>query len=93
VFPAFAGVSIRSDRTLAPAFAGLSLSLDRAPSHVDRGGIEHRLDVGGVEFLDHLDARAAVLGNLVDVGALHQAKADRCGAGCRWCGHCLHDRA
>ena len=30
----------------------------------------------GVEFLDHLDAGAAVFGDLVDIGALHQAQAD-----------------
>jgi hypothetical protein len=40
------------------------------------GSIKHRLDVGRIEFLDHLHARATVLGDLVDVGPLHQPKAD-----------------
>jgi len=31
-----------------------------------------------VVFLDHFDAGAAVLGNLVDVGTLHKAQADVC---------------
>jgi hypothetical protein len=31
-----------------------------------------------VVFLDHLETGAAVLGDLVDVGALHQAQADVC---------------
>ena len=44
--------------------------------HIDRGGIKVGLDVRRVIFLDHLDAGAAVLGDLVDVGALHQAQAD-----------------
>jgi hypothetical protein len=33
-------------------------------------------DVRGVEFFDHLDAGAAVLGNLIYVRAFHQAEAD-----------------
>ena len=32
--------------------------------------------MGGVEFLDHLDAGAAVFGDLVNVGAFHEAHAD-----------------
>ena len=43
---------------------------------IDRRGVEARFDVGGVVFLDHLDAGAAVLGDLVDVRAFHQAQAD-----------------
>ena len=31
-----------------------------------------------VVFLDHFDAGAAVLGDLVDVGTLHQTQADVC---------------
>ncbi len=34
------------------------------------------LDVRGVVFLDHLNAGAAVLGDLVDVRTFHQAQAD-----------------
>jgi hypothetical protein len=41
---------------------------DRPLHHFDRRSIEHRLDVSGTEFLDHLDARAVVLGALMDVG-------------------------
>ena len=42
---------------------------------VDRGGVKPGLDVSRVVFLDHLGASAAVLGDLVDVGTLHQAQA------------------
>jgi hypothetical protein len=42
--------------------------------HIDRGGIERGPDVAGVEFLNHLDASAAVFGDLVDVGAFRQAR-------------------
>lgn len=34
--------------------------------------------MGGIEFLDHLDAGAAVLGQRVNVGPLHQAHANVC---------------
>ena len=30
----------------------------------------------GIVFLNHLDAGAAILGNLVDVGTFHQTQAD-----------------
>jgi len=43
---------------------------------VDRCGVDARLDVRGVIFLDHLDAGAAVFGDLVDVRAFHEAQAD-----------------
>ncbi|MEA3011603.1 MAG: hypothetical protein QOD42_148, partial [Sphingomonadales bacterium] len=45
-------------------------------AHIDRRGVEPVLDVRGAEVFDHLDAGAAVFGDLVDVGALHQAEAD-----------------
>src|SRR5271157_1289037 len=45
------------------------------PHDVDRGGVKVRLDVRRVISLDHLDAGAAVLRNLVDVGPFHQAQA------------------
>jgi hypothetical protein len=45
-------------------------------ANVDGGRIERVLDVRRVEFLDHLDAGAAVLGDLVDVGAFHETHAD-----------------
>src|SRR5208282_3593105 len=48
------------------------------PHDVDGGGVELRLDVGGVVFFDHFDAGAAVFGDLVDVGALHQAETYIC---------------
>lgn len=45
-------------------------------SDVDRRRVDRSLDVGSVIFFDHFDTRAAVLGNLVNVGSLHQTKAD-----------------
>ncbi len=47
-----------------------------APPGIDRGDIEAGLDVGRVELLDHLDAGAAILGDLVDIRALHEAQAN-----------------
>jgi hypothetical protein len=38
--------------------------------------VQRVLDVRRVELLDHLHAGAAVLSDLVDVGAFHQAHAD-----------------
>src|ERR1035437_9774561 len=46
------------------------------PSSVDRGGVKVVLEMGGVVFLDHLNAGAAVLRNLVNIRAFHQAQAD-----------------
>jgi hypothetical protein len=43
---------------------------------VDRRSIKRVLDVRCVKFLDHFDAGAAVLGNLVNVSAFHEAHAD-----------------
>ena len=40
------------------------------------GGVQRVLEMNGVKFLDHLDAGAAVLGDLIDVGAVHQAQAN-----------------
>lgn len=74
--PVFTGFPSRPARSLAPAFASFTFSLDGALHHVDRGSIKHRLDVSGVEFLDHLDACAAVLGDLINVRTLHEAEAD-----------------
>ena len=34
--------------------------------------------MGCVVLLDHLDTRAAVLGDLVDIGTFHQAQTDIC---------------
>ncbi len=48
------------------------------PHDVDRSCVERSLDVRSVVFLDHLDTRAAVLSDLVDVGALHQPQTDVC---------------
>jgi hypothetical protein len=42
----------------------------------DGSGIERGFDVHRVILLDHPDARAAVLSDLTDVGALHQPQAD-----------------
>ena len=57
------------------AWAQLCCLLRLGPHDVDRGGVEVRLDVRRVIFLNHLDAGAAVFGDLVDVRALHQAQA------------------
>src|ERR1017187_3076953 len=46
------------------------------PPYVDRGGVGTVLEVGGVVFLDHLNAGAAVLRDLINVRALHQTQAD-----------------
>src|SRR5580704_1916163 len=73
---AFADLSIRSDRFLVAAFAAFSFLSNSALLHVDRACIKHGFDVCSVEFLDHLDASPAVLGNLIDVSSLHQTKAD-----------------
>ena len=43
---------------------------------IDGSGIKSAFDVRGVAFLDHLDASAAVFGDLEDVGTLHQPHAD-----------------
>ena len=44
------------------------------PHGIDRGGVKVGLDMRCVVFLDHLDAGAAVFGDLIDVGAFHQAE-------------------
>src|SRR5258708_37026273 len=59
-------------------FAWLSLLFCLRPHDVDGGGVELGLDMGGVVFLDHLDAGAAVFGDLVDVGTFHQAQTYIC---------------
>src|SRR5260370_34865376 len=46
------------------------------PHDIDRSGVERGLEVRCVVFLDHLDTYAAVFGDLVDVGTLHQTQAD-----------------
>jgi hypothetical protein len=43
---------------------------------IDLAGIEEVLDVVGIEFLDHPDGGAAVLGELIDVTPLHKPHAD-----------------
>ena|ERR1700733_569916 len=48
------------------------------PHDVDGGGVKIGLDVRCIVFLDHLDAGAAVLGDLVDIRALHEAQANIC---------------
>ena len=45
-------------------------------AYIDRRGIDHVFDMRRVIRLDHLDARSAVLGDLVDVSAFHQAHTD-----------------
>ena len=43
---------------------------------IDRGNVERCADMHRVVFFNHLDAGAAVLGYLVDVGTFHEAQAD-----------------
>src|ERR1700689_3063357 len=74
---AFTEFPIRSDRVLVAAFAALAFPLNSAFPNVDSGSVEHRLDVGCVKFLDHLHAGPAVLGNLIDVGTLHEPEANK----------------
>src|ERR1700691_4808901 len=57
-------------------FRGRLVFLRLLPPYVDRGGIEAVLEVGGVVFLDHLDAGAAVLRDLINVRAFHETQAD-----------------
>ena len=56
-------------------WAFLNFRLLRAP-HVNSGSVHHVLDVGCVKFLDHLDAGAAVLRDLIHVGAFREPHAD-----------------
>ena len=44
--------------------------------NIDDRSIDHVFDVGGVKFLDHLDAGAAVFRDLIHVGPLHQTQTD-----------------
>ena len=43
------------------------------PHDIDCSGVERCLDMRCIIFLDHLDTRAPVLSDLVDVGTLPQA--------------------
>ena len=43
---------------------------------IDDSGVERGFDVHRVIFLNHPDARATVLSDLIDVGSLHQPQAD-----------------
>src|SRR5882672_5740175 len=45
-------------------------------AYVDGCGIQRVLDVRGVKLLDHFDAGATVLRDLINVGSLHQAHTD-----------------
>ena len=73
---AFADLATRSGRILWPAFASFPVLLNDALPDIDRRRIKHRLDVSGVKFLDHFDAGPAVLGDLINIGTLHQAEAN-----------------
>src|SRR5450759_1969184 len=53
-------------------FRGRLVLLCLLPPYVDRSGVEAVLEVGGVVFLDHLDAGAAVLRDLINVRAFHE---------------------
>jgi hypothetical protein len=64
------------DRSEALFYALFLLQAFVRADHIDCGGIERALDMHRVIFLDHPDARTTVLGNLIDVGALHQPHAD-----------------
>jgi hypothetical protein len=45
-------------------------------ANIDGGSIEGGAEMNGIVFFDHLDAGAAVFGNLADVCALHEAQTD-----------------
>ena len=57
-------------------FRGRLVFLRLLPPNVDRRGVEAVLEVGSVVFLDHLDAGAAVLRDLINVRAFHETQAD-----------------
>ncbi len=62
-------------------FGGLLSSSDRLGprlSDIDRRCVDIVLQMPPIIFLDHLDAGAAVLGDLIDVGAFEQPQADVC---------------
>jgi len=44
--------------------------------HIDSGDIDRYPEMDGVVLFDHLDGCAAVLCDLINIGALHQAEAD-----------------
>ena len=46
--------------------------------HIDGGGIEGVLEMDGIVLFNHLDGCAAVLGDLIDVGPLHEAHTYVC---------------
>lgn len=46
------------------------------PADVDGRCVDRRLEVRRIELFDHLDTDPAVPGDLVDVRAVHEARAD-----------------
>jgi len=61
----------RLGRSLSVLDGLLAFLVFPGPHDIDCSGVERGLDVRRVVFLDHLHASAAVLSDLVDVGALH----------------------
>jgi hypothetical protein len=54
-------------------------SLLRAGPHdIDCRGVEPGFQMGGIVFLNHLDARPAVFSNLIDIGTLQQPETNVC---------------
>ena len=45
-------------------------------TNVDEGRIDHILEMRRVVFLDHLDAGAAVLGDLIDISSLQKTETN-----------------
>lgn len=56
-------------------FGSLLLRLGLA-SHIHRSGTDAGRNMRRIIFLDHLHARPAVLGDLVDIRAFHEPEAD-----------------
>jgi hypothetical protein len=63
-------------RSNVAASAFLALAALAGAHDVDRSGVERVLEMRGVEFFDHLDAGATILGDLIDVCPLHEPHAD-----------------
>src|ERR1700730_152780 len=49
---------------------------ESALRYIDLRGVKPVLKVSRIELLDHFDAGAAIIGDLIDIGPLHQAKTN-----------------
>ena len=46
------------------------------PDEIHSRNIDHILEMGGIELFDHLNGGAAVLRDLINVGAFHETQTD-----------------